>query len=514
MSGTDGAREAPLFILNPVEPATTAASGFLARGPKGLLIDGEWRPATSGAEFTTSDPATGHMLAAIPRADSADVDAGVAAARRALDTGPWASATPEERSRLLWRIADLIEENLQELAAIESFDQGKTLATAEFGEVPGAAAQFRYYATQARQLEGTTVPTSIRRQGPERDIFAYTVREPVGVVAAIVPWNSPLLMAAMKVAPALAAGCAVILKPAENTPLTALRLGELMVEAGLPDGVVSILTGYGHEVGKALAIHRGVDKIAFTGSTAVGKQLVTDAAGNLKRLTLELGGKSPAIVLPDADLDRAVPGVARGIFDNGGQVCVAGSRIYAHRSVYRDVVDGLAVQAEALRLGHGLDPRTGLGPLVSSSQAERVDSYISSCRAEGAGVVTGGQRCGDEGTFYTPTVLTDVAGDSRIMREEIFGPVAVVTPFDEIDEVIAWSNDSEYGLAASIWTEGLSHAHRLASRIQAGTVWINCHSYFSPELPKGGHKESGWGYENGAPGLSNYLEAKTVCAVL
>ena len=497
-----------------IDPAQGKAADFLAAGPKHLLIDGRWVTARAGATFATTDPATGRELAQVARAMPEDAEAAVAAARRALTDGPWAGITPAEKSRLLWRIADLIEEHADELAELETLDQGKAYGTARFGEIPAAAAQFRYYSGMANQLLGTTIPTSITRQGPGKRIFAYTTREPVGVVAAIVPWNSPLLMAAMKLAPALAAGCTVILKPAENTPLTALRLGELLVDAGVPAGVVNILTGFGGEVGSALSTHRGVDKVAFTGSTAVGKQLVADARGNLKRLTLELGGKSPAIVLPDADLATTIPGVARGIFDNGGQVCVAGSRIYAHRDIYRDVVDGIAAYGAGLTLGHGLDPATDLGPLVSRTQAARVDSFIAEGRTEGVDVVTGGCTEGPEGTFFRPTVLTGVGPDSRIMREEIFGPVAVVTPYGDLDEVLTWANDSQYGLASSIWTESLSSAHRLAADLNAGTVWINCHSYFSPELPKGGHKESGWGYENGAPGLENYLESKTVCAVI
>ncbi|MDV8001490.1 aldehyde dehydrogenase family protein [Rhodococcus sp. IEGM 1408] len=486
---------------------------FLSADPGRLLIDGRWLEPVGGQTLPTVDPATGAHLADIARADPADIDRAVTAARAALG-GEWATMTPADRGALLWRIADLMQEHLDDLAELETLDQGKNLRTSRFGEVPAAINQFRYYAGWPTRILGQTIPTSLSRTPPGKQVLAYTRREPVGVVAAIVPWNSPLIMAAMKLAPALAAGCTVVLKPAENTSLTALYLGRLLQEAGVPDGVVNIVTGLGAETGQALAEHPGVDKIAFTGSTAVGKQLVRTAAADLKRCTLELGGKSPALVMPDADLGAAVEGIARGIFDNGGQVCVASARVYAHRSVYRDVVDGMAAFGERLRLGHGLDAGADLGPLVSQTQAQRVAAFIEEGRADGATVVSGGELTGPAGTFYSPTVVTDVRADMRLMREEVFGPVAVVTPFDDVDEVIGWANDSQYGLAASVWTEGLSHAHRLAARIQAGTVWVNCHSFLGPELPKGGHKESGWGYENGAQGLENYLETKTVVALV
>ena len=498
----------------PFEPASEGARAFLRTPPKGHLIAGVWVAASSGRTFATHDPATGRHLADIAEGTSRDVDAAVAAARAALHSPQWRGMLPSRRGRLLWSIAELIDAHAEELAELETLDQGKTLRTARFGEIPAAAEQFRYFAGFATKILGTTIPVSIGHQPPGKQLFAYTTREPVGVVAAITPWNSPLLMAAMKLAPALAAGCTVVLKPAEETSLTAIRLGELLNEAGVPPGVVNIVTGFGATVGAALARHEQVDKVAFTGSTEVGKLIVAAAAGNLKRVTLELGGKSPVIVLDDADLALAIPGIARGIFNNAGQVCVAGSRVYVHRLLQSAFIDGLAAHAEGMKLGHGLDPATDLGPLVNRWQSDRVAGYVTEAVAAGIEVVTGGRQSGDLGTFYAPTVVTGVREDMRLMREEIFGPVVAVTPFDDPEQALAFANDSPYGLAASVWTGSLGAAHRIAARIQAGTVWINCHSFFSPELPKGGHKQSGWGYENGPPGLENYLETKTVCAVL
>ena len=486
---------------------------FLAR-EHGLLIDGAWQSAAGGRRLESIDPATGAGLCSLAAGDGTDIDRAVAAARRAFASDAWRLMTPSARARLLWRVGELIEAHLDELAELESLDSGKTLATARLGEIPAAAEQFRFYAGYVTKLTGTTIPTSITQQPAGRRIHAYTVREPIGVVGAITPWNSPLLMAAMKLAPALACGCSVVLKPAEDTSLTAIRLGELLLEAGLPPGVVNVVTGTGREAGAALAAHHDVDKLTFTGSTATGRAIIGAARGNLKKLTLELGGKSPAILLADADLALAVPGVARGIFANAGQVCVAGSRIYVARPLHDRFVAALAEHAASLRLGHGLDPASQMGPLVSRSQAERVDGYVRSGRQEGAELAAGGRRLGANASFFEPTVMTNVHPAMRMMREEIFGPVAAVTPFDDADAVLALANDTSYGLAASVWTESLSQAHRFASALRAGTVWINCHSYFSPELPKGGHRQSGWGVENGAAGLDNYLESKTVCAVV
>lgn len=496
------------------EPKTEGAKTFLAGPAKQILIDGVWRDAEGGRTFLSEDPATGRPLAEIAEASAADVDEAVAAARQALKSPDWKGMTPSARGKLLWRIAELIDAHVEELAELETLDQGKSFKTGRFGEIPASAEQFRYFAGFCTKILGTTIPTSIAYQPAGKQIFAYTSREPVGVVAAITPWNSPMLMAAMKLAPALAAGCTVVLKPAEETSLTSLRLVELMVEAGVPKGVVNIVTGFGEVVGAALSAHPDVDKVAFTGSTEVGKLIVQAAAGNLKKLTLELGGKSPAIVMPDADMALAVAGIARGIFSNSGQVCVASSRVYAHRAVYGAFVDGLSKAAAALHLGHGLDPATDLGPLINRKQADRVAAYVSEGAAAGAEVTAGGRQVGETGSFFEPTIVTKATAEMRMMREEIFGPVVAVTPFDDVEEALAYANDSPYGLAGSVWTQDLSSAHRLAGDIKAGTIWINCHSYFSPELPKGGHRQSGWGYENGAPGLENYLETKTVCAVI
>ncbi|WP_159587298.1 aldehyde dehydrogenase family protein [Chelativorans xinjiangense] len=502
------------IIIRNSEPAYAGTRSLLASSPCRHLIGGRWVDASDGATFETHDPASGRLLARLACGTEDDADRAVEAARAALRNESWREMTPSARGKLLWRIAELIDTYADELAELETLDQGKPFKTGRLGEIPAAAEQFRYFAGFATKILGSTIPTSIAHQPAGRKIFSYTTREPVGVVAAIVSWNSPLLMAAMKLAPALTAGCTVVLKPAEETSLTALRLGEFLIEAGVPDGVVNIIMGYGETVGAALVAHSDVDKVAFTGSTEVGKLIVAAAQGNLKKLTLELGGKSPAIVLPDAEMGIAVPGIARGIFANTGQVCVAGSRVYAHRSLHEALLDGLAREAARLRLGHGLDPEADLGPLVSRAQAERVAGYVSEGISEGAELIAGGQGSGELGAFFEPTVVARVSPGMRMMREEIFGPVVAVTPFDDVEEALAYANDSPYGLAASIWTRDLSSAHRLSARICSGTVWINCHSYFSPELPKGGHKQSGWGYENGPQGLENYLETKTICVMI
>jgi len=499
-------------ILEAVAP-TSRSVGALLEAPqiRRLLIGGEWVDASSGRTFPSIDPATGRKLADIAEADATDVDRAVAAARRAF--GTWSQVLPAERAAILWRIADILDQHIDELSELEVIDQGKPLAVARWAEVPGAIAQFRYFAGQATAIEGRTITPSIGYQPPGKEVHAWTLREPVGVVAAIVPWNSPLVLTAMKLAPALAAGCTVVLKPAEDTCLSAIRLAELMMEAGLPAGVLNIVTG-GGATGAALAAHHGVDKVAFTGSTATGRAILDASKGNLKRVTLELGGKSPVLILPDADLELAIPGAANAIYFNGGQVCVAGSRAYVHSSIYDRVVEGLAEEAAKLTLGHGLNPGTRMGPLVSAKQAKRVEGFVQSARSAGAAVIVGGERCGDAETFVTPAVIASVAPDMPIVREEVFGPVLVVQRYDDLDAVVEAANDSIYGLAASVWTQSLSDAHRLSRRLQSGTVWINCHSMFDASLPIGGVKQSGYGRDSGIPALDSYLEWKTVCAVL
>ncbi|MGO4126713.1 aldehyde dehydrogenase family protein [Inquilinus sp. YAF38] len=488
----------------------SAAAAFLAKEHK-LLIDGKWVAARSGQTFPVEDPATEEVITHVPAGDKADIDAAVAAARRAFETGPWSRISPAERSRLVWRLGDLLEQHADEFAELEALDNGKPVTNARQGDVQGSIEMFRYMAGWATRMTGETIQVSSPGQW-----HAYTLREPVGVVGQIIPWNFPLMMAAWKLAPALAAGCTIVLKPAEQTPLSALRFGELIQEAGIPDGVVNIVTGFGETAGAALAEHPDVDKVAFTGSTEVGKLIVKAAAGNLKRVSLELGGKSPAIVFPDADLDLAIAGTADAIFYNQGQCCTAGSRLFAHKSIYDRVVEGVTAAAGNLKIGHGLDPSVNLGPLVSKEQHTRVTGFLESGRSEGAEVVTGGKAMGNQGYFVEPTVLARTNRDMRVVREEIFGPVVCVQAYDDddLDTVAKFANDTEYGLQASVWTRNLKVAHVMARKIRAGTICINTHNYGDPAWPFGGFKQSGWGREMGHEVMEHYTETKAVAARL
>ena len=485
---------------------------FIA-APRQLFINGQWADAASGKTFETPNPATGETLARIAEGDAEDIDRAVRAARKAFEEGPWSRMTPSERGRIVWKIGDKILEHVDELAQLESLDNGKPFAIAQAADVPLAADLFHYMAGWATKIEGNTIDISVPYM-PGANFHSYTLREPIGVVGQIIPWNFPLLMAAWKLGPALAAGCTVVLKPAEQTPLTALRLGELMAEAGVPDGVVNVVPGFGETAGAALAGHMDVDKVAFTGSTEVGKLIVQAAgASNLKKLTLELGGKSPNIVFEDA-MEGAVEGAANAIFFNHGQCCVAGSRLFVHQTRFDEVVGGVAEIAKSIKLGSGLEAGTQMGPLVSEEQFQRVTGYLESGRAEGATALVGGGRFGDRGFFVEPTVLTDTHGDMKVVKEEIFGPVVVASPFSDLDDIAAQANDTEYGLGAGIWTKDIGKAHALAKKIRAGTVWINCYNVFDASLPFGGYKQSGWGREMGHEVLNNYTEVKAVTTLL
>ncbi|MGD0702369.1 MAG: aldehyde dehydrogenase family protein [Trebonia sp.] len=480
--------------------------------PRKLFINGQWVDAASGKSFQTPNPATGQTLASVAEGDSEDIDRAVRAARKAFDDGPWGRLTPSERGRIIWRIGDLILSHAQELAQLESLDNGKPYAVALGADVPLAADMFHYMAGWATKIEGNSINISVPYL-PGANFHSYTLREPVGVVGQIIPWNFPLLMAAWKLAPALTTGNTAVLKPAEQTPLTALLLAQLIAEAGVPEGVVNVVTGFGETAGAALAAHPLVDKVAFTGSTEVGKLIVHAAAGNLKKVSLELGGKSPNIVFNDAS-PAAVEGAANAIFFNHGQCCVAGSRLYVQEGRFDEVVEGVAQIAKSIKLGPGLEPDTQMGPLVSDEQLSRVTGYLESGRADGATAVTGGARWGDSGYFVEPTVLTHTRPDMKVVREEIFGPVVVAAPFQSIDDIAAVANDSDYGLGAGIWTQDISKAHALAKKLRAGTVWINCYNVFDASLPFGGYKQSGWGREMGHEVLEAYTEVKAVTAQL
>ena len=486
---------------------SAAAKEFLARKPQ-LFINGEWVDSSHGATIDVEDPSNGKVITQVVDASDKDVDRAVAAARAAFDDQRWYGLPPIQREQIMHRLADLIQANADLFAELEAIDVGKPKGMAGAVDVPGAISHLRYMAGWAGKSGGQTLnPYTM----PTGAVFGYTVKEPVGVCAQIVPWNFPLLMACLKIAPALAAGCTTVLKPAEQTSLTALKLADLITEAGIPAGVVNIITGNGHTAGDRMVKHPDVDKVAFTGSTEIGKLINKNATDTMKRVTLELGGKSPVVVMPDVDVASTAPGVAGAIFFNSGQVCVAGSRLFAHKSVFDDVLEGMSQTAGFWAPRASLDPEGHMGPLVSKEQQERVMGYIEAGKRDGASVVMGGDSPSSEGGYYVnPTILADVNPQMSVVREEIFGPVVVAQRFDDINEVAKAANDTCFGLGAGIWTKDVAAMHKLASKIKSGTVWGNCHAVIDTALPFGGYKESGIGREQGIQGLDAYQETKTV----
>ena len=467
-----------------------------------MLIGGKWQESLGGKRFPTVNPVNDKVIADVPDGNEADVDAAVKAARTAFESGPWNKMDARDRGRLMNKLADLMETNLDELAALETLDNGKPIRDSKTADLPLAIDCLRYYAGWADKLSGDTIPI-------RGNYFCYTRREPVGVAGQIIPWNFPILMAAWKWGPALAAGCTIVMKPAEQTPLTCLRMAELAQEAGIPDGVINVVTGYG-QTGAAIVKHPGVDKIAFTGHYETAQKIMVDAAGTLKRLTFELGGKSPNVVFADADLDAAVAGAEFGLFFNQGQCCCAGSRLFVEQPIYDKFVDKLVARAKTRKLGDPFDPKTTQGPQVDSDQFQKIMSYIDKGKTEGAHCLTGGTRFGDEGFFIEPTVFANVTDNMSIARDEIFGPVLSVLPFKNADEIIERANSTYYGLAAAVWTRDVAKAHKFAASVRAGTVWVNCYDVFDAAAPFGGFKMSGMGRECGEIGLSNYTELKTV----
>ncbi|WP_036725168.1 aldehyde dehydrogenase family protein [Patulibacter minatonensis] len=486
-------------------PVVSSHPDAPAIGDTRLLIDGERVDAAEGATFDIYNPSTGAVLAQVAEGRKEDIDRAVKAAKRAFEWGPWHDMKPAERAKAIWRLGDLLLEHDAELGGLETLDNGKPFLQAKGGDVVAAAGLFHYMSGWATKIEGSTIPISF----PGR-FHTYTRREALGVVGLIVPWNFPLTIAAWKCAPALAAGNTIVLKPSEVTPLTALRLGELALEAGIPPGVLNVVPGLGADAGAALTEHPDVAKVSFTGSTATGRAIVRGAVGNLKKVTLELGGKAPNIIMADADVEAAIAGSSDGVFYNQGEACAAASRLFAHRSVYDRVVEGISKAAEAIKVGDGFDPESFIGPLVSKAHHEKVAGYLDLGREQGT-VAAGGTYSSEGGWFVKPTVLTDMGDESKVVQEEIFGPVVNVLPFDDTDEVIRRANATPYGLTAGVWTENVGTAHRIAEALQAGTVWVNCYGVFDAAMPYGGFKESGWGREMGGVVLDDYTETKTVC---
>ncbi|MFP7492796.1 aldehyde dehydrogenase family protein [Terribacillus saccharophilus] len=472
-------------------------------GKKKLYINGEFIASATEKTFDSYNPATGEVLATVYEAGSEDIDRAVKAARQAFDEGPWSTMTAAERSRIMYKLSDLMEEHADALAQLETLDNGKPIRETTNADIPLAIEHMRYYAGWSTKIVGQTIPVN----GP---YFNYTRHEALGVVGQIIPWNFPLLMAMWKLGAALATGCTVVLKPAEQTPLSALYLAELAEEAGFPAGVLNIVPGFGETAGQPLVDHPQVDKIAFTGSTSVGKQIMASASQTLKRVTLELGGKSPNIVLPDADLTKAIPGTLNGVMFNQGQVCCAGSRVFIQKKQFDNVIADMASHAEKIKQGAGIHADTEIGPLVSLEQQERVLGYIEKGRSEGAELVTGGSKPQEQGYFVAPTIFADVRDEMTIAKEEIFGPVISAMPYDDLDELIRRANSSEYGLAAGVWTQDVTKAHYIANHLRAGTVWVNCYNAFDAASPFGGYKQSGIGREMGSYALDNYTEVKSV----
>ena len=472
-----------------------------------ILIGNEWRDSVSGKTFKTVNPATEEVIAEVAEGDEADIDLAVKAARKAFESGPWADMDARDRGRLINRLADLIEENFDELSALETLDNGKPISDARAADLPLVIDCLRYYAGWADKIHGDTIPV-------RGNYFCYTRREPLGVCGQIIPWNFPMLMVAWKWGPALAAGCTIVMKPAEQTPLTCLRMGELALEAGLPPGVINIVPGYGPTAGAALVKHPDVDKIAFTGEHLTAQRIMSDAAMTLKRLTFELGGKSPNVVFADSDLDAAVAGAEFGLFFNQGQCCCAGSRVFVEESVKEQFVDRIVERAANRKVGNPFDTSTMQGPQVDQAQFDKIMSYIEKGRSGGAACVTGGNRVGDKGFFVEPTIFDNVTDDMEIATNEIFGPVMSILSFKDLDEIIKRSNETFYGLAAAVWTRDVAKAHRYAESVRAGTVWVNCYDVFDAGAPFGGFKMSGIGRELGAAALNNYTELKTVTVSL